>query len=129
MGFNVWHIDKYEIAAELKKRLYRDFLDGRGAFYFFNAKTAAFVPHQKWAACFPIKMDSSAIRRFLEIRYTFQHICFEALEYLKYFLVYFPRLKRYHVWNTWNENLKVFGWILSTENILAYCSFSIKTLK
>lgn len=66
---------------------------------------------------------------FLEIRYTFQRICFEALGYLNHFLVYFPRHKRYHVWNMWNENVKVFGWILSTENKFAYCSFSVKTLK
>jgi hypothetical protein len=84
---------------------------------------------QKRAACFPIKAYSAIRPFFLEIRYTFQHICLEALGYLNHFLVYFPRHKRYHVWSMWNENVKVFGWVLSTENIFAYCSFSAKTLK
>lgn len=118
----------YEVAAGPKKRLCRD-LESRGAFYFLRPKLQHLRCTQKWTACFPIKMDSSATRPFLEIRYTFQCICFEAHGYLNHFLVYFPRHKRYHVWSMWNENVKVFGWILSAENIFAYCSFSVKTLK
>lgn len=104
-------------------------LDSRGVFSPFVPKLQQLVHTQKRAACFPIKTGSSATRPFLEIRYSFQCVCLEALGYLNHFLVYFPRHKRYHVWNTWNENVKVFGWILSTENIFAYCSFSVKILK
>lgn len=99
------------------------------AFHFLHPKRQHLHRTPKRTACFPIKMDSSAIWPFLEIRYTFQCICFEALGYLNHFLVYFPRHKRHHVWNMWNENVKVFGRILSAENIFAYCSFSVKTLK
>ena len=77
---------------------------------------------------FQSKWLFSAVQPFLEIRYAFQHICFEVLGDLNHFLAQFPRHKRYHVWNMWNEIVKVFGWILSAENVFAYCSFSIKTL-
>lgn len=72
-------------------------LESRGAFHFLHPKWQHLCRTQKRTACFPIKMHSSAIRPFLEIRYTFQCICFEALGYLNHFLVYFPRHKRYHV--------------------------------
>lgn len=72
-------------------------LDSRGVFSPFVPKLQHLVHTQKRAACFPIKTGSSATRPFLEIRYSFQCVCLEALGYLNHFLVYFPRHKRYHV--------------------------------
>lgn len=95
MGFTLRHLRHSKI-AELKKRLCSVSCDNRGAPYSPKPNLQHLLPPQERAACFPIK-TCSATRPFLEIRYTFQHICLEALGYLNHFLVYFPRHKRYHV--------------------------------
>lgn len=129
MGFSCDTLVRMRLLLVWRRGCTRTLLTAEVPFTSFVPKLQQLFQTHKWTACFPIKMDSFAIRPFLEIRYTFQRICFEALGYLNHFLVYFPRHKRYHVWNMWNENVKVFGWILSAENIFAYCSFSVKILK
>lgn len=117
--------------AELKKRLCSDSCDSGGALNSLDGcltSSICSIPRSEQLV-FQSRRTLQFDPFFLEIRYTFQHICLEALGYLNHFLVYFPRHKRYHVWSMWNENVKVFGWVLSTENIFAYCSFSAKTLK